>query len=86
MCPSSEAACGKWASDCGGPLQQALLQVLESKYDASFSPFSYGLSPAKSAHKALTQARPHDVLMSRLTKATRRVLRLTRRTWKPVCS
>ena len=38
-------------------IQQALLQVLEPKYDSTFSPFSYGFRPGKSAHKALAQAK-----------------------------
>jgi len=40
-------------------IQQALLQVLEPKYDPSFSPFSYGFRPGKSAHQALKQAKAH---------------------------
>lgn len=40
-------------------IQQALLQVLEPKYDPSFSPFSYGFRPGKSAHKALAQAKAY---------------------------
>jgi RNA-directed DNA polymerase len=40
-------------------IQQALLQVLEPKYDPGFSPFSYGFRPGKSAHQALKQAKAH---------------------------
>jgi RNA-directed DNA polymerase len=40
-------------------IQQALLQVLEPKYDPTFSPFSYGFRPGKSAHQALKQAKAH---------------------------
>jgi group II intron reverse transcriptase/maturase len=40
-------------------IQQALLQVLEPKYDPSFSPFSYGFRPGKSAHQALKQAKAY---------------------------
>jgi RNA-directed DNA polymerase len=40
-------------------IQQALLQVLEPKYDPTFSPFSYGFRPGKSAHQALVQAKAH---------------------------
>ncbi len=40
-------------------IQQALLQVLEPKYDPTFSPYSYGFRPGKSAHQALGQARAY---------------------------
>jgi RNA-directed DNA polymerase len=38
-------------------IQQAILQVLDRLYDATFSPHSYGFRPGKSAHQALEQAR-----------------------------
>lgn len=40
-------------------IQQALLQVLEPKYDSTFSSFSYGFRPDKSAHQALKRAKAH---------------------------
>lgn len=38
-------------------IQQAVLQVLDPRYDPTFSPYSYGFRVGKSAHQALTQAR-----------------------------
>lgn len=40
-------------------LQQAILQVLEPHYDPTFSPYSYGFRPGKSAHQAVRQARDY---------------------------
>jgi len=40
-------------------IQQAVLQVLEPRYDPTFSPSSYGFRPGKSAHQALRAARQH---------------------------
>lgn len=40
-------------------IQQAILQVLDRLYDATFSPHSYGFRPDKSAHQALEQAREY---------------------------
>jgi RNA-directed DNA polymerase len=40
-------------------IQQAILQVLDRLYDATFSPHSYGFRPGKSAHQALEQARDY---------------------------
>jgi RNA-directed DNA polymerase len=40
-------------------IQQAILQVLTPLYDPTFSPFSYGFRPGKSAHHAVEQARAH---------------------------
>tara|TARA_R110001592_G_scaffold46416_1_gene147741 strand:- start:161 stop:1462 length:1302 start_codon:yes stop_codon:yes gene_type:complete len=37
-------------------IQQALLQVLQAKWDGSFSHFSYGFRPGKSAHQAIRQS------------------------------
>lgn len=37
-------------------LQQAILQVLQSKWDSKFSEHSYGFRPRKSAHQAIRQA------------------------------
>ncbi|MEM6434739.1 MAG: group II intron reverse transcriptase/maturase [Cyanobacteria bacterium P01_D01_bin.115] len=37
-------------------IQQAVLQVLQAKWDASFSEFSYGFRPRRSAHQAVEQA------------------------------
>lgn len=38
-------------------IQQALLQTLEPVYEPTFSPYSYGFRPGKSAHQALAQAK-----------------------------
>ncbi len=40
-------------------VQQAILQVLTPHYDPSFSPYSYGFRPGKSAHQALEQAKTY---------------------------
>lgn len=37
-------------------IQQAIQQVLQPKFDGSFSPFSYGYRPYLSAHQAIEQA------------------------------
>ena len=40
-------------------MQQAILQVLTPHYDPTFSPYSYGFRPGKSAHQALEQAKTY---------------------------
>jgi RNA-directed DNA polymerase len=40
-------------------LQQALLQVLQPKYDPTFSPYSFGFRPGKTAHQAIAQAQKY---------------------------
>lgn len=40
-------------------IQQAVLQVLEPCYEASFSPSSYGFRPGRSAHQAVRAAREY---------------------------
>ena len=40
-------------------IQQAVLQVLQPEWDPTFSEFSYGFRPGRSAHKALDKAREH---------------------------
>jgi RNA-directed DNA polymerase len=40
-------------------IQQAILQVLDPRYDPTFSPHSYGFRVGKSAHQALEQAREY---------------------------
>ena len=40
-------------------IQQSLLQVLQPIFDASFSEYSYGFRPGRSAHQALKQARDY---------------------------
>ncbi len=40
-------------------IQQALLQVLQAKWDASFSDHSYGFRPHRSAHQAVEQAQQY---------------------------
>lgn len=40
-------------------VQQALLQVLQSHYDSTFSKHSYGFRPGKSAHQAVRQAQQY---------------------------
>src|SRR5256714_14293137 len=37
-------------------IQQALLQVLQKRWDPTFSPHSYGFRPGRSAHQAVAQA------------------------------
>src|SRR5215469_2900181 len=37
-------------------IQQALLQVLQERWDSTFSEHSYGFRPGRSAHQAVTQA------------------------------
>lgn len=40
-------------------IQQAVLQVLQPEWDPTFSEFSYGFRPGRSAHQALDKAREH---------------------------
>ena len=40
-------------------IQQALLQVLQPRWDATFSEASYGFRPNRSAHQAVLRARDH---------------------------
>lgn len=40
-------------------IQQALLQVLQPQWDATFSEASYGFRPQRSAHQAIAQAQRH---------------------------
>lgn len=40
-------------------IQQAILQVLGPRYDAGFSPHSYGFRPGRSAHGAVLAAQPY---------------------------
>ena len=40
-------------------IQQALLQVLQAQWDESFSQFSYGFRPGRSAHQAIRQAQQY---------------------------
>jgi RNA-directed DNA polymerase len=40
-------------------VQQAMLQVLQAKWDASFSDHSYGFRPHRSAHQAVEQAQQY---------------------------
>lgn len=40
-------------------IQQALLQVLQAQWDESFSQFSYGFRPGRSAHQAVRQAQQY---------------------------
>jgi RNA-directed DNA polymerase len=40
-------------------VQQALLQVLQRKWDPTFSQHSYGFRPGRSAHQAVAQAQQH---------------------------
>ena len=40
-------------------IQQALLQVLQDQWDDSFSQFSYGFRPGRSAHQAIKQAQQY---------------------------
>lgn len=40
-------------------IQQALMQVLQADWDASFSDHSYGFRPGRSAHQAVAKAQEH---------------------------
>ena len=40
-------------------IQQALLQILTPIYDPTFSPYSYGFRPGRSAHQAIRQAKTY---------------------------
>jgi RNA-directed DNA polymerase len=40
-------------------IQQAVMQVLQSRWDPTFSPHSYGFRPGRSAHQAIAQAQKH---------------------------
>lgn len=40
-------------------IQQAILQVLQEEWDPTFSRYSYGFRPGKSAHQAISQAQEH---------------------------
>ena len=40
-------------------IQQALLQVLQQDWDATFSEFSYGFRPKRSAHQAIIQSQEY---------------------------
>src|SRR5215467_4390235 len=40
-------------------IQQALLQVLQERWDPTFSEHSYGFRPGRSAHQAVAQAQRH---------------------------
>jgi RNA-directed DNA polymerase len=40
-------------------IQQAVLQVLQERFDSTFSQHSYGFRPGRSAHQAVAQAQKH---------------------------
>ena len=40
-------------------IQQAILQVLQSRWDRTFSEHSYGFRPGRSAHQAVAQAQSY---------------------------
>jgi RNA-directed DNA polymerase len=40
-------------------IQQAILQVLQWRWDSTFSEFSYGFRPGRSAHQAVAQAQAY---------------------------
>lgn len=46
-------------------IQQAMLRVLQAKWDASFSDHSYGFRPHRSAHQAVEQAQQYSTEGSR---------------------
>jgi len=50
-------------------IQQALLQVLQKRWDPTFSKHSYGFRPGRSAHLAVAQAQQYiaEATMSSLT-------------------
>src|SRR3954471_9534614 len=42
-------------------IQQALLQVLQARWDPTFSEHSYGFRPGRSAHQAVAQAQAYVI-------------------------
>jgi RNA-directed DNA polymerase len=40
-------------------IQQAVMQVLQRRWDRTFSPGSYGFRPGRSAHQAVAQAQQY---------------------------
>jgi len=40
-------------------IQQAVMQVLQNRWDRTFSPYSYGFRPGRSAHQAVEQAQQY---------------------------
>ena len=40
-------------------IQQAVMQVLQGQWDATFSTYSYGFRPQRSAHQAVAQAQQY---------------------------
>jgi RNA-directed DNA polymerase len=40
-------------------IQQAVFQVLQRQWDPTFSDFSYGFRPGRSAHQAVAQAQSY---------------------------
>src|SRR3954466_7150028 len=40
-------------------IQQAILQVLQGRWDPTFSEYSYGFRPGRSAHQAVAQAQSY---------------------------
>src|SRR5439155_7119439 len=42
-------------------IQQAILQVLQRRWDASFSDHSYGFRPGRSAHQAVARAQQYII-------------------------
>ncbi len=72
-------------------MQQAVMQVLQRKWDRTFSEHSYGFRPGRSAHQAVDKAHQyvaegyrwvvsHDILMAKLAErvSDKRVLKLIR--------
>jgi RNA-directed DNA polymerase len=65
------------------PIQQAMLQVLQKRWDPMFSEHSCGFRPGRSAHQAVPQAQatlPCDIPMARIAAriADKRVFKLIR--------
>jgi RNA-directed DNA polymerase len=42
-------------------IQQAVLQVLQKRWDASFSDHSYGFRPGRSAHQSVARAQQYII-------------------------
>jgi RNA-directed DNA polymerase len=40
-------------------IQQAVMQVLQRRWDRTFSEYSYGFRPGRSAHQAVAQAQQY---------------------------
>ncbi len=58
-------------------IQQAILQVLQPRFDPTFSSSSYGFRPGRSAHQAVCRAQQYVQAGKRVVVDKRFVARLT---------